>query len=203
MAADGIPLGESFGATTMPLRGQFSLQSLFIFSLRISPLLILLVFLREGLSGRVSDDSLMFFNALACTAIYGGIFAAQAEVRRLPRAEKLSGRSVMPSIRKGGFHGALFLCLALLPGILASAAVVELPWLQKCRSLANVLSSLGGLVWGGAKTGGLLAFFGFFLGASGGAVVGFIIEFRKRPRTYRPPRLTPPHRYYPKTSIDA
>lgn len=182
MAAEGIPLGESFGATTMPLRGQFSLQSLFIFSLRISPLLIALVFLREGLSGRVSDDSLMFFNALACTAIYGGIFAARAEVRRFRRAEKLSGRSVLPSIRKGGLHGALFLCLALLPGIVASAVVVELPWLQKCGSLAIVFSSLGGLLWGFAKTGGLVAFFGFFLGAAGGAVAGAMVEGHKRKR---------------------
>ena len=180
MAAEIEPHGESSGATTTPKRWQFSLQSLIISSLRIAPLFLSLAFLREGLSGRVADDSLMFFNALACTAIYGGIFAARGEVRRVRQAEKLSGRSVMPSIRKGGLHGALFLCLALLPGILASAVVEVLPWLQKCGSLAIALSSLGGLLWGFAKTGGLLAFFGFFLGAAGGAVAGSVIEFRKR-----------------------
>jgi len=199
MAAEGVPLGESFGATTTPTSGQFSLQSLFFFSLRISPLCLAAVFMRE-LSGPAPLSS-MFFNCLACTAIYGGIFAARAESRRLQIIDRPPGRSILPAIRKGALNGALFLSLAIGPAILAqllrSGAVHEqLAFVQKFWSPANVfnfLISLGGRLLEFAWVAGFLAFFGFFLGAAGGAVVGSVIEFRKRRGPIGRPIRHPPH----------
>ncbi|HUY92068.1 MAG TPA: hypothetical protein VMV10_25225 [Pirellulales bacterium] len=216
MAAENLPLGESSGATTTPSRGQFTLRSLFFFSLRISPLFLALLFLREGTSFQ-SPNATMFFNALACAAIYGGIFAARAEIRRLGRSDKPPGRSVMPAARKGGLYGALFLSLAIGPAILAQllsreAVFEQLAFLQKFWSPANVfsfLSSLGGRLLEFAWVAGFLAFFGFFLGAAGGAVVGSVIEARKR-RSFQGLQakaskgyVEAPQIYYKKTSIDA
>lgn len=130
----------------------------------------------------------MFFNAVACTAIYGGIFAAQAEVRRLRQTEKPPGRSILPSIRKGGYYGALFFGLAIGPAILAQFLIAgrvfeQLAWLQKAWSPQNVfhfLWTLGGSLLEFAMVAGFLAFFGFFLGAAGGTVAGAVIEARKQ-----------------------
>jgi hypothetical protein len=187
MAAEIAPLGEPFGGTAALSRSQFTLRSLFFFLLRISPLFVALVFLRQELSGQM-PLSAMFFNALACTAIYGGIFAARSETRRLQSLDQPPGRSVLPAIRKGALNGALFLSLAIGPAILAQllgrgAVLEQLAFLQKFWSPANVFSflmSLGGRLLEFAWVAGFFGFFGFFLGASGGAVVGFIIEFRKR-----------------------
>ena len=187
MAAEALPLGESPAPQTPLAKGQFSLRSLFVFTLRISPLLLAPVLMREFLSGE-EPNLLMLSNCLVCTAIYGGIFAAQAEVRRLRRTEKPPGRSILPSICKGGFHGALFFCLAISPAILAQILIAgrmfeQLALLQKFWSPTNVISFLasdGSRLLEFAMDAGFLAFFGFFLGAAGGAVAGAVIEARKR-----------------------
>lgn len=186
MAAETAPLGESSGGTATLSRSQFTLRSLFFFSLRISPLCLAAVFMRE-LSGSAPLSS-MFFNCLACAGIYGGIFAARAEIRRLQSLHKPPRRSVLPAIRQGALNGALFLSLAIGPAILAQILRAErvleqLAFVQKFRSPANVFSflmSLGGRLLEFAWVAGFFAFFGFFLGAAGGAVAGSVIEFRKR-----------------------
>lgn len=186
MATQGLPLGESSGGTATLSRSQFTLGSLFFFSLRISPLCLAAVFMRE-LSGPAPLSSL-FFNCLACTAIYGGIFAARAEIRRLRIIDRPPGRSILPAIRQGAVNGALFLGLAIGPAILAQllnrgAVLEQLAFVQRFWSPANVLNfliSLGGRMLEFAGVAGFFAFFGLFLGAAGGAVAGSVIEFRKR-----------------------
>lgn len=186
MAAEIAPLDDPCGVMAAPARGQFTLRSLFFFSLRISPLFVALVFLRQELSGQV-PLSAMFFNCLAWTAIYGGIFAARAESRRLQSVDRPPGRSILPAIRQGAVNGALFLSLAIGPAILAQllnrgAVLEQLAFVQRFWSPANVfnfLISLGGRLLEFAGVAGFFAFFGFFLGAAGGAVVGYVIEYRK------------------------
>lgn len=189
MAAENASLGGSARLTTTLSRRQFSLRSLFIFSLRISPLFLAILFLREGISFQ-TPNAAMFFNVLACAAVYGGILSARAEIRRLQNLDTQLGRSILPAIRNGAFNGALFLSMAFGPAIFAqllrSRHVLQaIEWLLRFWSPLNLLElfrRLGGLLVDFAPVLGFLAFLGFFLGAMGGAVAGLFIEFRKQRR---------------------
>lgn len=123
---------------------------------------------------------------MACTAIYGGIFAARAESHRFRSAEKLPSRSLLPAIRMGAVYGILFLSLAFGPPILAQllrggAIFEQLRLLQKFWLPTNVFElfrRVGHCISEFVPMFGFLAFTGFFLGASGGALAGAILEAR-------------------------
>lgn len=188
MAAEIAPLGESSGGPITLSRAQFSLGAMFVFWLQISPLFIGLMILRIRILHQALGLAMELNILFPCTAIYSGILAARAEIRRLRNAEKPPGRSLLPAIRTAGFCGALFWSLAFCPaqfaqllehhGVLAMLPALWKSWslfdaLEVLRKTAECLAPLAFIV-------GFSVLAGFFVGAAGGVVVGFVIEFRKR-----------------------
>lgn len=137
-------------------RRQWSLKSLFVAPLFLSPL-----FLSANLVRRGHDDATTGFNMLACAAIYAGIFAARAGLRR-QRNAKPSQFSVLCGAAVGARFGLIFMGLAVGPALVAEA-------IERANNGQPVLI----LLW---AFGMFVLLFGMFLGAFGGSAAGVVLE---------------------------
>jgi len=159
-------------------RRQFTLPSVLMFPFLISPL-----FLGGWLARwQVDHDPADFtplFNAMVCTVIYAVVFARRRGVRDPRRSLERQFRPLLPCVWTGIRYGWLFATIALLPlfvGVGGGRGTLVRAFLRN-----GVTPHLVGEA---IFVFGFVGCLGVSLGAFGGALAGFLVEFQRqiRPR---------------------
>ncbi|HVX11937.1 MAG TPA: hypothetical protein VHC22_12205 [Pirellulales bacterium] len=149
-------------------RFRFTLGSLLLLPLLVSPILLSRMFFRDALNPNEGvRGAFTFLNMLALAMIYAAIFTA-CSGRRLRRHSRGS-RHVLPSAWKGAGYGAFFMAQIAIPFLIALAIKGN-----KQPGASMYLPNLIRLVAGG----GIMLTLGAVLGAFAGVLIGLAREWR-------------------------